>query len=231
MVVLQTVLFADAVLVLPGARTRRWWSLPSVLVLLEAVRTHFPFGGFPVPGLALWQLDGPFTVGAPLAGSLLVVWLAATTGTVPVAFVTDRSGWGVRRAAGCSCPRSSWRPRWLQPRPALRRERSAPRSCRAAAGPVDGTPVAGRLADLASSLHATLVVGVTESAGGRFRNAAVVWGPDGAGVALAVHGRDGPGATGRGGGQGPGTPQDRHGSPGHRRLLRGVLQCARLGGR
>jgi apolipoprotein N-acyltransferase len=60
---------------------RGWWGLPAALVLLEAVRMRFPFGGFPIPGLALSQLDGPFILAAPWGGGLLVVGLSASAGT------------------------------------------------------------------------------------------------------------------------------------------------------
>ena len=45
---------------------------------------------------------------------------------------------------------------------------------------VVGTPEAGQLADLARSLRSTVIAGVVEGVGeDQFRNAAVVWGPDG----------------------------------------------------
>ena len=75
--VLQVLLFAVAML-LVDPRPERWWTVPATLVALEAVRSRFPFGGFPLPGIALGQLDGPFAGAAPLGGSLLVV--ALTTG-------------------------------------------------------------------------------------------------------------------------------------------------------
>lgn len=77
--VLEVVLFAVALL-LVDARPARWWTVPATLVALEAVRARFPFGGFPIPGIALGQLDGPFAGAAPLGGSLLVVGLATGAG-------------------------------------------------------------------------------------------------------------------------------------------------------
>ena len=76
---LEVVLFAVAML-LVDPRAARWWTVPAALVTLEAVRARFPFGGFPIPGLALGQLDGPFAGAAPLGGSLLVVGLATGAG-------------------------------------------------------------------------------------------------------------------------------------------------------
>ncbi len=73
--------FETVLLVLAAAITARWWALAAALVLLEAAQTRVPFGGFPLPGLAFSQPDGPFLLAAPLGGSLLVVGAAATAGT------------------------------------------------------------------------------------------------------------------------------------------------------
>lgn len=77
--VLEVVLFAAAMLLVDPGRGR-WWTVPAALVALEAVRVRFPFGGFPIPGIALGQLDGPFAAAAPLGGSLLVVGLTTAAG-------------------------------------------------------------------------------------------------------------------------------------------------------
>lgn len=79
LLVVEVVLFSAAIL-LVDPRRARWWTLPAALVVLEAVRARFPFGGFPIPGMALGQLDGPFAAAAPLGGSLLVVGLATGAG-------------------------------------------------------------------------------------------------------------------------------------------------------
>ncbi len=78
--VLQVLLFAAAMLVV-DPRPARWWTIPAALVALEALRARFPFGGFPIPGMALGQLDGPFIGAAPLGGSLLVLGLATASGS------------------------------------------------------------------------------------------------------------------------------------------------------
>ena len=77
--VLEVTLFAAAMLLADPGR-ERWWTVPAALVALEAVRARFPFGGFPLPGIALGQLDGPFAAAAPLGGSLLVVGLTTGAG-------------------------------------------------------------------------------------------------------------------------------------------------------
>lgn len=71
-----------AALVVPRHRGAgaSWWSLPAALVLLEAVQTRFPLGGFPLPALSLTQLDAPWAAAAPLGGSLLVTAGAAMLG-------------------------------------------------------------------------------------------------------------------------------------------------------
>ena len=79
LLVVEVALFSAAML-LVDARPARWWTLPAALVALEAVRARFPFGGFPIPGMALGQLDGPFAAAAPLGGSLLVIGLATGAG-------------------------------------------------------------------------------------------------------------------------------------------------------
>ncbi len=76
---LEVLLFGSAML-LVDPRPARWWTVPTALVALEALRARFPFGGFPIPGMALGQLDGPFVATAPLGGSLLVLGAAATSG-------------------------------------------------------------------------------------------------------------------------------------------------------
>lgn len=73
-------LIETGLLALAAAATVRWWALPATLVLLEAAQTRFPLGGFPLPGLAYSQPDGPFVLAAPLGGSLLVVGAAVTAG-------------------------------------------------------------------------------------------------------------------------------------------------------
>lgn len=83
LLVVEVVLFSLAML-LVDTRPARWWTVPAALVALEAVRARFPFGGFPIPGMALGQLDGPFAAAAPLGGSLLVVGLAAGAGAAAV---------------------------------------------------------------------------------------------------------------------------------------------------
>ena len=82
--VIEVLLFAGATL-LVDPRPARWWTVPAALVALEAVRARFPLGGFPIPGMALGQLDGPFAAAAPLGGALLVLGMATAAGAAVVA--------------------------------------------------------------------------------------------------------------------------------------------------
>lgn len=90
-VVLETGLLALARAVVP-----RWWALPAALVLLEAVQSRFPLGGFPLPSLVHSQAGGPLVLAAPVGGALLVTGLAAAGGTALAAPVLLA---GLRRVA------------------------------------------------------------------------------------------------------------------------------------
>lgn len=219
LLLVEVLLFAAAML-LVDARPSRWWTVPAALVALEAVRARFPFGGFPLPGIALGQLDGPFAAAAPLGGSLLVVGLATGAGAaaaglalagrrlrtgVGVAVLVVAGTVGVGLAAPDGTATGSLRAALVQgggPRgiPAVVSDAGAvterqfrlsaqlpsgvdlvvwPESSLGVSGPVAGTPEAARVAALARRTAATVVVGLSESYGDGFRNAAVAWGPDG----------------------------------------------------
>ncbi len=97
--VLESLMLAVAVGLVPTARTGRWsggwWALPAGLVLLDAAQTRFPFNGFPLPALVHAQLDGPFAPAAPLGGSLLVTASAAAAGVglAAVVLLRGRTRW------------------------------------------------------------------------------------------------------------------------------------------
>ncbi len=96
--VLETALLAAALGLIPTARAGHgsggWWTLPAALVLLEAVQTRFPCGGFPLSALAYSQLNGPFALAAPLGGSLVVTALSAIAGVGLAALGLVRGGGG-----------------------------------------------------------------------------------------------------------------------------------------
>lgn len=87
---LETAMLAIAVGVLCARRLGGWWALPAALVLLEAIQTRFPFGGFPLTKLVFSQVGGPFAFAAPLGGELLVIATAATAGLALAAMIVAK---------------------------------------------------------------------------------------------------------------------------------------------
>lgn len=78
-VVLEVVLFALAMAMVPPGR----WQvlgLPGALVLLDAFRGIWPFGGVPIATLAQTQVGGPLAEAARLGGEALVGVLVALAG-------------------------------------------------------------------------------------------------------------------------------------------------------
>ena len=221
---LETAMLAVAVGLAPTARTGRWsggwWTLPAALVLLDAAQTRFPFGGFPLPALALSQPDGPFVLAAPLGGSLLVTAVAATAGVglAAVFLCTGRAritaiGTAVAVAGlpvvlGASTTTTAagtldaavvqgGGPRGLRavftdPQDTTDRQFAVaeeitgspdlvllPETVISVDGRLAGSAGDARAAALARALDAAVVVGVVENQDAGFRNAAVLWGPDG----------------------------------------------------
>ena len=72
-------LAAAALLVVPGPG--RLLALPAALVLFEAARGSWPFGGMPLAHLALGQVGGPLAPAARVGGQLLLVGLLGLAGT------------------------------------------------------------------------------------------------------------------------------------------------------
>src|SRR5439155_4589957 len=71
-------LAAAALLVVPGPG--RLLALPAALVLFEAARGSWPFGGMPLAHLALGQVGGPLAPAARVGGQLLLVGLVGLAG-------------------------------------------------------------------------------------------------------------------------------------------------------
>lgn len=222
--VVETVMLAVAVGLVPAARTGRWtggwWALPAGLVLLGTAQTRFPFNGFPLPALVHGQLDGPFTAAAPLGGSLLVTAVAATAG-VGLAGLIVTSGRrrviavgaaavvvGLPLAVGATVSTDpagtldtavvqGGGPRGLRavftdPQDTTDRQFAVadqitgspdvvvfPETVISVDGTITGSAADTEVAELARRLDASVVVGVVENQGSGFRNAAVLWGPDG----------------------------------------------------
>lgn len=120
LVLLEAAFFAVACLVVPsggrgavGLSGRAWATLPVALafpgavVLAEAARSAWPFGGFPMGGIPLGQASGPLLATARVGGPALVTGLAALGGVclAEAAHLAgrrwrSRAGWRWRSRAG-----------------------------------------------------------------------------------------------------------------------------------
>ncbi len=95
----EAALLAGGLALVPAARGwRRALAFPAVLVLVEAVRGAWPFGGLPISGIDLGQVSGPLAGAARLGGRLLVVALAGAGGVAVAEAVRRR--WRPTLAAG-----------------------------------------------------------------------------------------------------------------------------------
>jgi apolipoprotein N-acyltransferase len=225
-VALQAVFLAlAAALAPPGAG--RAVALPGALVLVEAARGVWPFGGLPMAGAALGQVAGPLGATARVGGQLGLVVLTATAGVALAAAVGRRwTAAGVAAAVvvaggvlGRVAPDGGsteatvvvaavqgggargFRAADVDEALVFEAQLSAsrlleppldlvlwPEDVVDAEGPVGPTPEAAVIAAEARRLGATVVAGVIEGEPpaegdpdgvGRFRNAAVGWGPGG----------------------------------------------------
>ncbi|CAA9272862.1 MAG: Apolipoprotein N-acyltransferase / Copper homeostasis protein CutE [uncultured Acidimicrobiales bacterium] len=219
---LQAAILAAGVALVPGTDARRWRraaAFPAALVVVEAVRGSWPFGGMPISGIDLGQIGGPLAPAARIGGRLLLVALVGVGGLALAGLVRRRwpaacAGVAVvvaMAALGVVAPDGSvdrtlrvaavqgGGPRGLRavgrdPAPVFQRHVDATAGVRR---PVDlvlwpedvvdierevaTAPEGAILSSLADSLDTTLVAGVVQDEeGGRFRNSAVPWGPDGA---------------------------------------------------
>lgn len=203
-VLLQAAFVAAAVAVAPRAT-----ALPAALVLAEVVRSTVPFGGLPMAGIALGQVDGPLASAARVGGQFLLVWLVALvaarprmaglgiaaaitafgavapdgggpTGTLDVAIV---QGGGPRGFRAVDTDPSEVFDAHLAASEQVRTPVDLvlwPEDVVDLTDRVERTPEGEVLAGLADRLDTTLVAGVIEDVGRtRFRNAAVAWAPDG----------------------------------------------------
>ncbi len=88
-VVLESAVFALAVAASPPGRGQAL-AIPAALVLFEAFRGVWPFGGVPVATLAQTQIGGPLAEAARLGGSLLIAALVGGAGVALAALVARR---------------------------------------------------------------------------------------------------------------------------------------------
>jgi apolipoprotein N-acyltransferase len=82
-------------LVVPGPG--RLVAFPAALVLAEAARGSWPFGGMPLAHLALGQVGGPLAPAARVSGQLLLVALVGFAGAGLAELVVVARGGGRRR--------------------------------------------------------------------------------------------------------------------------------------
>lgn len=79
---LEAAILAGAVALVPAAVPgwRRVAAFPAALVVAEAVRGTWPFGGLPISGIDLGQVGGPLAPAARIGGRLLLVALVGVAG-------------------------------------------------------------------------------------------------------------------------------------------------------
>ncbi len=96
-VLLEAAILAAALAVMPraGPRGPRTAAFAAAVVLAEAVRGVWPFGGLPLAGIELGQAAGPLAPAARLGGRLLLVGLVALAGAGLAVLLTP-----VRRRRG-----------------------------------------------------------------------------------------------------------------------------------
>ena len=79
-VALEALILALALTLVPASGLVRIVAFPSALVVAEAVRGAFPFGGLPLAGIDLGQAGGPLAPAARLGGRLLIVGVVGLAG-------------------------------------------------------------------------------------------------------------------------------------------------------
>ena len=91
------VLFESLLFALAPFVARQRWSLVGAIVLSEALRASWPFGGVPVPTVAQTQVGGPLLQAARVGGELLV------TAAVVVAGIAVVEAWRRRWVPAAAC--------------------------------------------------------------------------------------------------------------------------------
>lgn len=215
-VLIEVALLTVVLILVPPGRARAL-GLPAALVLAEALRGIWPFGGVPIATVAQTQIGGPLALAGRIGGGLLITALVGIVGVALVAAAQRRlrasaAGFAIvvlAAAAGAGTdpgrPVGTLSTAIVQgggERGLLASDAGAADVLRAhletsedlPAGldlvvwpenvvtvkqPVAGTRQAASLSDLAQQVDATVVAGVVEREGDRFRNAAVVWTPAG----------------------------------------------------
>ena len=157
-VLLESAILAAAMALAPPARRAgpgvRVAAFPAALVVAEAVRGAWPFGGLPLAGIELGQVGGPLGSAARLGGRLLIVGLVGLAGaglaSAIEAAVHRRRAGGEQQATDAGpptpavAPPSTAAPAVATPSTATPAAAPPSTAAPAAAGPATATPAAGK---------------------------------------------------------------------------------------
>lgn len=88
----MSAMFGLGAVLVPPRSPARWLALPAAIVLVEAVRGRWPFGGVPLSTLAYAEVAGPLGPTARVGGALLLIGVTVVVGVV-VAALVRRAWW------------------------------------------------------------------------------------------------------------------------------------------
>jgi len=86
-IALSALLSAGGAALVPSGQVAAMFGFPALITLTELVRYRVPFGGVPLAGPALGQVDGPLVDVARLGGDLSLVFVTALIGAALAAIV------------------------------------------------------------------------------------------------------------------------------------------------
>jgi apolipoprotein N-acyltransferase len=96
---IMSAMFGLAAMLVPPTSPARWLALPAAIVLVEAVRGRWPFGGVPLSTLAYAEVSGPLAPTARVGGALLLIGITVVVGVV-LAALARRAWWPAAIGAG-----------------------------------------------------------------------------------------------------------------------------------
>ncbi len=213
-VLIEVTLVTLALAVVPPGRGRLI-GLPAAIVLAEALRGIWPFGGVPIATVAQTQIGGPLSMAARAGGGLLIAATVALVGVGLASILRRRAtpaiscfvaaalavvagfaapdgravaeidvavvqGGGSRGLLASDAGDAQVLAAHLETSEDLPGGLDLvlwPENVVTVREPVGGTEQDIALADVADEVAATVVAGVVEREGDRFRNAAVAWVP------------------------------------------------------
>ena len=89
-VLVYSAMLGLTLMLVPPAAPARWLALPGALLLWDAVRGRWPFGGVPISTLALGQIDSPLVPVVRAGGPLLLNLVVGSTGVALAALAVRR---------------------------------------------------------------------------------------------------------------------------------------------